>query len=1057
MQNKKKRLLAFLLALTLLVGLYPAVALASEAEEPEAEPTAVLPSDEPEEEPTEEPSEEASEQSTENTRAINPIVPDEGGVVRRTYYFYDGDTIVSTQIVKNGEYLFEPELPARENERFLGWSADGGESFQSFDAPVTDIDDTAESDEEVKLYALFAPALAVIFHDRDGSVISCVEGKSGDTVGVDDVRFTLLPGEAVVGWTRDADSGLEGRVQGSVTLENSSIDLYPLTKGVGWLVFRGLSPQDPDPTAASYTAPFYVPAQEAAEEPAAPSRLGYSFRAWTTDEAGEEPFDFSSVPEGVTELFAQWTPEETSYQIVVWKEQLVDFKYVEGNYEQVLVTDATALSGSTVTFDGDNELVQSLLGTDDYLYYELPENHSSALVRGDGKTIVNVYFNLKLYTIRFYASYWGDGTEGNRFAYRYKKYWHTKYNVAGWLDISFTDPDGVTHHGGEYYELKAHFGEYIRDRWPDYGTGAWALTADVPEDFTAPGTKYKAEDGSIVKVYGHDAWFNEFNSGLTDDLGGSFNSAQPLHWRSYEKTGNNTEVSTTWQTYLRPNMIIGDGSQPHNLVLTFSIGGMNEYKVTYWYENADDDSFEKTSEKTSYNPAPYDKSTLYAPVADKRYTYLGDGETPSEEYPATEKLSGIYHFYGYRTRWELHFYNDGIMEKAYEGEDKIKWGASIEDLIYEPERPATVPEQFQFAGWYTDESFAPDTKFEKEGAKMPCDPLTLYAKWEGPTFRVDFDAAGGSPVASQTVFYSKTAAEPEEPQREGFRFVGWELNGELFRFDTEIYKDITLTARWYALEPIYVVYDAAEHGTNPPEDENAYLDGSEALTRGAPEANEGYSFIGWLLDGKLYKPGELFPIRAALVTRVRAADSGLRIVLVAQYEKLPPEVNITFRRNHPAVTGGDTAAYTTEYKRNNSEFLLPAPDELNFPASSDIDPARWEFLGWSTTPDGKGGYIFPAGRTVSADVTSENILYALWQAKEVPPTPTPDPTPTPTPDPTPTPTPDPTPTPTPTGKPNGPKTGDEANLALWSALALGSLLSLAGVWYLSRRKAAELE
>ena len=31
-------------------------------------------------------------------------------------------------------------------------------------------------------------------------------------------------------------------------------------------------------------------------------------------------------------------------------------------------SNATALSGTTVTFDGDNEYVQSLLGTDDYFF-----------------------------------------------------------------------------------------------------------------------------------------------------------------------------------------------------------------------------------------------------------------------------------------------------------------------------------------------------------------------------------------------------------------------------------------------------------------------------------------------------------------------------------------------------------------------------------------------------------------------------------------------------------------------------------------------------------------
>ncbi len=67
----------------------------------------------------------------------------------------------------------------------------------------------------------------------------------------------------------------------------------------------------------------------------------------------------------------------------------------------------------------------------------------------------------------------------------------------------------------------------------------------------------------------------------------------------------------------------------------------------------------------------------------------------------------------------------------------------------------------------------------------------------GPAkYEVKFDSAGGSAVSSLKVEDGKLITKPKDPTRDGYTFVGWYYNGEIFDFSTKITKDITLEARW---------------------------------------------------------------------------------------------------------------------------------------------------------------------------------------------------------------------------------------------------------------------
>lgn len=63
-------------------------------------------------------------------------------------------------------------------------------------------------------------------------------------------------------------------------------------------------------------------------------------------------------------------------------------------------------------------------------------------------------------------------------------------------------------------------------------------------------------------------------------------------------------------------------------------------------------------------------------------------------------------------------------------------------------------------------------------------------------YTVTFNSNGGTQVTSQIVSSGNKAKKPTNPQKSGYEFVCWLLNGVEFDFDTIITKDITLDASW---------------------------------------------------------------------------------------------------------------------------------------------------------------------------------------------------------------------------------------------------------------------
>ena len=89
-------------------------------------------------------------------------------------------------------------------------------------------------------------------------------------------------------------------------------------------------------------------------------------------------------------------------------------------------------------------------------------------------------------------------------------------------------------------------------------------------------------------------------------------------------------------------------------------------------------------------------------------------------------------------------------------------------LATRPDAPAATP-GCTFGGWNKADGTAWDYASDKV-----TDNITLYAKWAANTYTITFDTAGGSEIAPITQDYGTVITAPEAPTREGYTFIGWD-------------------------------------------------------------------------------------------------------------------------------------------------------------------------------------------------------------------------------------------------------------------------------------------
>ena len=195
-----------------------------------------------------------------------------------------------------------------------------------------------------------------------------------------------------------------------------------------------------------------------------------------------------------------------------------------------------------------------------------------------------------------------------------------------------------------------------------------------------------------------------------------------------------------------------------------------------------------------------------------------------------------------------------------------KGGTVVAEQVVEEGSTATKPldpekEGYIFIEWLLDgRSYNFNSIIDKD--------ITLIASWKEDKphkelITIKFNTDGGTTIANSVVEKGSKLTSPENPTKDGYTFVEWQLNGTKFDFETELTEDTELVAKWKKeggnsgsqtnpttpAEKKYAVSFNSNGGSTVAS--QTVVEGKKA-TRPANPTKKGYTFIGWLLDGKTY-------------------------------------------------------------------------------------------------------------------------------------------------------------------------------------------------------------
>ncbi len=570
-----------------------------------------------------------------------------------------------------------------------------------------------------------------------------------------------------------------------------------------------------------------------------PKKAGFAFAGWklvsvdgvepTPEQEATYNLNIGSsitVPDASLKFLALWTVTDTSYTVVYWREaesvagensepryefwgselkgayydtnnDLVYDGTVKSNTEVrpgdykdlpegISVVTHTSSTGETTTFDEAQFFEYNATKTE----YDAEGNPIVHSLKGDGTTVVEVYYTRKSYKLKFYYAISSEEEEQENY-----------YVIGGWSnyfgssarsgtdrdsDIALLDQYNNTNVSGQW-----GYGKPINQRGQvetlptlnENGMSKGYVTGY--ESSTVNNTAYKYHYLSFEAKYNADisnmwpvdvintvermggnngswtsktavvsAWNGEYNvyysqHNSNNTIKGKYNKlGYQILWDT-ERTGGKTAGDDNTIAYLCfwENGVTG---------LTGSWNVPELYHYNIWIEtlNSSDDAtymdgypadtlFVKKNNKWYYRADSYptvDDSNISSQTVPplQGYSYVSRDYTQLTEFDTSVyKEAYDLNFYYDRTRYTLEFNNEGKrleLEGTPEGVYTIRYGVPLwaADMTppYPEEWDEEMKEGYWFEGWYTSPNFATTTKFEfDEKTTMPASDVILFANW----------------------------------------------------------------------------------------------------------------------------------------------------------------------------------------------------------------------------------------------------------------------------------------------------------------------------------------
>ena len=771
------------------------------------------------------------------------VITGEKKVELTTFNFVAEGNTVSTQIVKTGDTLITPTAPDIAGKAFVEWQ-ENGSKFDGFG------EQTITKTETRTITAKYEDALYVYFYNPEGTQIMRTE-KVADHKDHDysHVSYDVDATHKLVGWAA-IQNGTDDITKNIAVPEGStSVNVYAIIKEGYWVTF--------DSNGGSAIDSQFVFDKISLNDQTTPTKPGYSFGGWYN---GTDKVENGSAVTTPMTLKAHWKATKVSYTVIHWWENADDngYSFHESETKKGLTGSETEAVAKSYTVDGKNIFGESVK---DKVF--TASTISQKTIKGDGSTIVNVYYKRKTYTMHF------------------------KKKKSSSEDLS---------------TITKKWGQSIsKDEWPAYdGNSNW----QIREESYWYSARYIA-----------------------------FTSTMPMNDSTLWSTGG----KNTYTAYYYVQKITGNGYDLHH---TDEIKGSG--RLTIGHEDC---------------------------YAISGFTFEYCNPDVGESYNGAK-------FYYKRNSYNLKFINNGKQEKTV----SKKYEQSIKDASYTPTRPSSLPEYYVFDGWYENE-LCEGEAYNFTGKKMPAQNVTLYAKWTASNvkFTYNLNNPEGTVDKDTKKVEAGTVAStvlPSIPTINEYSFAGWyyadgngNITSEVFHTGSTITRDTSIVGKWLYKGELRVVYDpGTEKDVTVPTDDRVYAGGARVTVAGNATTTSGKKFLGWELNGNVYKPGQSFEVNKDI------ANKDNQIILTATWGNAETSTTLTYD------PGNGIGTVKTVNVMNNEAVEIKAhnSDVLAFTAPV-AEGKEYYFAGWADSKTGNATYA--DGQTINIDANGENVLYAVWVEK----------------------------------------------------------------------------
>lgn len=476
-----------------------------------------------------------------------------------------------------------------------------------------------------------------------------------------------------------------------------------------------------------------------------PTKPGYTFTGWDKAIPKTMPVDGGTYK-------ATWKIGESGFTVVFWYENADDDGYsVAGTY-----TPADVKPGTEKRSEDYKD--QSFTGRDDKHFTYNAAKAETVTVKGDGSTVLNVYYTRNTYTLTF-----KDGQK-----------------TLTCTKTEHTHSDSCCKYGGTDV-----FHWYHRDSCCKLGLSEHTHSKDC----------YKTSDLIITAKY-------------QADIHGNF----PI------KDGDETiwwTVPNGCQSFVPGNNIGSIDTMPGENITFTKNGAESGAKIYYYVETLNGAAGDTTHNGKRYKQykvidLKYSSGTSLT-YAEEFHPITGFTQGDSNPYlPVGGKVRMEKNNYLYYTRnsYNLKFYNYNAYVDGKGG--SVQFEAPLSGYHFEPEYPANLEKNaYVFDGWYTTAGCYEGSKADLGTMTMPASDVILYAKWVPKTHtvktyltKVEMDE-GKAPTNTWTAVSHGTAVTnpPADPVNGQYTFVGWFYISDTgtekaFDFSMPVNRDLNLYAKW---------------------------------------------------------------------------------------------------------------------------------------------------------------------------------------------------------------------------------------------------------------------